>query len=285
MTPRPFKQVDVFTAEPYRGNPLAVVLDGSGLADDADAALRRLDQPVGDHFPAAAHASRRRLPRAHLHARAANCRSPAIRRWAAATRGCRPAASRAASYIVQECGVGPGEAPARRRPPGLRRAAAAQAAPLPSPTVWPSRARPRAEARSTSSPRSCCDNGPNWLGVLLRSAADRCWRSSPTARCATGRPGHRRRGLPRGKLRRGRLRRPTGARMPPSRCAPSPAPIGMTGRPGHRQPERRLAQWLIAAGHAARQLRRGARHRAGARRPRARRARRRRRGLGRRRHR
>jgi PhzF family phenazine biosynthesis protein len=31
---RPFKQVDVFTAEPYRGNPLAVVLDASGLSDD-----------------------------------------------------------------------------------------------------------------------------------------------------------------------------------------------------------------------------------------------------------
>jgi PhzF family phenazine biosynthesis protein len=31
---RPFKQVDVFTSTPYYGNPLAVVLDGSGLSDD-----------------------------------------------------------------------------------------------------------------------------------------------------------------------------------------------------------------------------------------------------------
>ena len=30
---RPFAQVDVFTAQPYLGNPLAVVLDGSGLND------------------------------------------------------------------------------------------------------------------------------------------------------------------------------------------------------------------------------------------------------------
>lgn len=30
---RPFKQVDVFTATPYLGNPLAVVLDGAGLSD------------------------------------------------------------------------------------------------------------------------------------------------------------------------------------------------------------------------------------------------------------
>lgn len=30
---RPFRQVDVFTAVPYRGNPVAVVLDGAGLGD------------------------------------------------------------------------------------------------------------------------------------------------------------------------------------------------------------------------------------------------------------
>jgi len=35
MRQRPFKQVDVFTAMPYYGNPLAVVLDGSGLSDEA----------------------------------------------------------------------------------------------------------------------------------------------------------------------------------------------------------------------------------------------------------
>ena len=35
MTPRLFKQVDVFTDTPYLGNPLAVVLDGNGLDDAA----------------------------------------------------------------------------------------------------------------------------------------------------------------------------------------------------------------------------------------------------------
>jgi PhzF family phenazine biosynthesis protein len=30
---RPFRQVDVFTDTPYRGNPVAVVLDGEGLSD------------------------------------------------------------------------------------------------------------------------------------------------------------------------------------------------------------------------------------------------------------
>jgi len=33
MRQRPFQQVDVFTATPLRGNPLAVVLDGEGLSD------------------------------------------------------------------------------------------------------------------------------------------------------------------------------------------------------------------------------------------------------------
>lgn len=33
MRSRPFKQVDVFTAVPYMGNPVAVVLDGDGLSD------------------------------------------------------------------------------------------------------------------------------------------------------------------------------------------------------------------------------------------------------------
>ena len=35
MRQRAFKQVDVFTAVPYRGNPLAVVLDASGMSDEA----------------------------------------------------------------------------------------------------------------------------------------------------------------------------------------------------------------------------------------------------------
>ena len=32
--PRPFAQVDVFTSTPYRGNPVAVVLDGDGLSTE-----------------------------------------------------------------------------------------------------------------------------------------------------------------------------------------------------------------------------------------------------------
>ena len=39
--PRVFKQVDVFTDTPYLGNPLAVVLDGSGLSDAEMASFAR----------------------------------------------------------------------------------------------------------------------------------------------------------------------------------------------------------------------------------------------------
>ena len=50
---RPFRQVDVFTDTPYRGNPVAVVLDGERPDDRGDAALRPLDEPLGDDVRAA----------------------------------------------------------------------------------------------------------------------------------------------------------------------------------------------------------------------------------------
>ena len=34
MKSRQFRQVDVFTAVPYKGNPVAVVLDGEGLSSE-----------------------------------------------------------------------------------------------------------------------------------------------------------------------------------------------------------------------------------------------------------
>ena len=41
MPQRPFKQVDVFTNTPFKGNPLAVVLDGEGLSDEAMQTIAR----------------------------------------------------------------------------------------------------------------------------------------------------------------------------------------------------------------------------------------------------
>jgi PhzF family phenazine biosynthesis protein len=40
-TPRRYAQVDVFSAQPLRGNPLAVVIDGTGLDDDQMARFAR----------------------------------------------------------------------------------------------------------------------------------------------------------------------------------------------------------------------------------------------------
>ena len=54
MQQRPFKQVDVFTATPYFGNPLAVVLDGSGLDDAAMQRFARwtnLSETTFDSYP------------------------------------------------------------------------------------------------------------------------------------------------------------------------------------------------------------------------------------------
>ena len=55
MKQRPFKQIDVFTSTPYFGNPLAVVLDGTGLDDVAMQRFAQLDQLERNHFCAAAH--------------------------------------------------------------------------------------------------------------------------------------------------------------------------------------------------------------------------------------
>ncbi len=44
MKQRAFKQIDVFTGTPYFGNPLAVVLEGSGLDD---AVMQRFAHWVG----------------------------------------------------------------------------------------------------------------------------------------------------------------------------------------------------------------------------------------------
>ncbi|HEX7815112.1 PhzF family phenazine biosynthesis protein [Dyella sp.] len=41
MAQRPFKQVDVFTRNAFKGNPLAVVLNGEGLSDEAMQSIAR----------------------------------------------------------------------------------------------------------------------------------------------------------------------------------------------------------------------------------------------------
>ena len=169
MKTRPFRQIDVFGAEPYCGNPLAVVLDGEGLSEarmqrfaqwtnlsettyvlpptDPDADYRvRIFTPGGE-LPFAGHPT---LGTCHawLHA------------------GGR---ARGDSTVVQQCGVGrvrirrDGERLAFEAPP-LRRSA-------PDPALLAA-----VLAALGADPAQACaslwlDNGPQWLGLLFDSAA------------------------------------------------------------------------------------------------------------------
>ncbi|MEP6965301.1 MAG: PhzF family phenazine biosynthesis protein [Polaromonas sp.] len=173
MKTRPFKQVDVFTATPYFGNPLAVVLDGSGLDDVAMQRFARWTKLSETTFllpPTNASADYRvriftpggELPFAG-HPTLGSCHS-----WLQA--GGVPQGK---DFIVQECQVGlvnirrePGSPSATRRlafaAPPLKRSAADPAwldAVVASLGIKP------AQIVATQ----LLDNGPVWLGLLLDS--------------------------------------------------------------------------------------------------------------------
>lgn len=169
MKQRPFKQVDVFTARPYYGNPLAVVLDGSGLSTEemqhftnwtnlsectfvlppTDAAADykvRIFCP-GRELPFAGHPT---LGTAHA--------------WL------EHGGKAKGEFIVQECGIGlvkikrDGTKLAFAAPPLLK------SGPLPEEDVAVI-ARGLGVERSDIVAHAWCDNGPNWRGVMLRSAS------------------------------------------------------------------------------------------------------------------
>ena len=173
MKLRPFKQVDVFTAQPYRGNPLAVVLDGSGL----DTATMQhftnwtnlsectfLLPPTeegranGADYRVRIFCPGRELPFAG-HPTLGSCHA-----WLEA------GGVAAGEQVVQECGVGL----VRIRRDGARLAFAAppliKSGPLPEADLALI-ARGLGVARSDIVAHSWCDNGPNWRGVMLQSAA------------------------------------------------------------------------------------------------------------------
>ena len=166
---RAFRQVDVFTATPYRGNALAVVLDGDGLADEDMQRFARWTNLSETTFllpPRSAQADYRvriftpggELPFAgHPTLGSAHC-------WLEAG-----GAPKSSEFIVQECQVGL----VRLRREGARLAFAA-------PSLQ--RAEPGAEvvaqvaAALGLQPRQILaaqslDNGPVWLGLLLDSPA------------------------------------------------------------------------------------------------------------------
>lgn len=174
MRLRPFQQVDVFTATAYRGNPLAVVLDGSGLSTEAmqqftdwtnlsEATFVLPPTPegraAGADYRVRIFCPGRELPFAG-HPTLGTCHA-----WLQA--GGQP---RQSGRIVQECGVGlvtlrrDGERLAFAAPPLI------QSGPLPEADVQLI-ARGLGVARSDVVAHAWCDNGPRWRGVLLRSAA------------------------------------------------------------------------------------------------------------------
>jgi len=176
--PRPFKQVDVFTATPYYGNPLAVVLDGRGLTEEEMQRFARWTNLSETTFllpPTQAGADYRvriytpggELPFAG-HPTLGSCHA-----WLEA--GGAPRASGAAGgqpsqpeLIVQECAVGlvhirrAGQHLAFRAPP-LERS-------TPAPELLAQVAQALGIEPQQIRAAQVLDNGPRWLGLLLDSA-------------------------------------------------------------------------------------------------------------------
>ena len=169
MRSRPFAQVDVFTAVPYLGNPVAVVLDADGLGEEEMAALARWTNLSETTFvlppttPEADYRLRIFTPGGELPF-AGHPTLGSAAAWLGA--GGTPSTPGAP---VQECGVGL----VRLRQDGGRLAFAAP--PLRrsgdvSPDV---RAQVvRALGVADDEVRACAwvANGPHWIGVLLADA-------------------------------------------------------------------------------------------------------------------
>lgn len=170
--PRRFHQLDVFTAVPLLGNPLAVVHDAEGLDDDTMAAFARWTNLSETTFllpPTEAAADYRlriftpggELPFAG-HPTLGSCHA-----WLAA--GGRP---RAAGQVVQQCGVG--LVAVRRGQGGGRLAFAApplrRSGPLDE-ALLARIAAALAIRRSDIVQHQWVDNGPGWCAVMLGSGA------------------------------------------------------------------------------------------------------------------
>lgn len=244
MKQRLFKQVDVFSAVPYRGNPLAVVLDGRGL-----------DTEEMQHFTHWTHLSEATFllpptrPEADYRVRifcpgrelsfAGHPTLGSCHAWLQA--GGRPRGD----HVVQECGAGL----VRIRRDGERLAFAAPAllrsGPLPEEDVALI-ARGLRVKREDIVQHAWCDNGPGWRGVMLKSAQQVLALEPDAALLA---------GLdigvvgPRGKV--GAI----GARDAEDDCAFEvraffPGNSGLVEDPVTGSLNAALAQWLIGAGLA-----------------------------------
>jgi PhzF family phenazine biosynthesis protein len=168
MKTRPFKQVDVFTAKPYAGNPLAVVLDGTGLDDAEMQNFARWTNLSETTFllpptePSADYRVRIFTPGGELpfagHPTLGSCHA-----WLEA--GGRP---KATGRIVQQCAKGlvpiryEGERLVFAAPPSQRSA--------PSPSMLAKVAGALGLRAHQIVAAQLLDNGPVWLGLLLADA-------------------------------------------------------------------------------------------------------------------
>lgn len=183
MKARSFAQVDVFTATPYLGNPVAVVLDGEGLSTEQMQAFARWTQlsettfvlppseagrAAGAHYRLRIFTPATELPFAG-HPTLGSCHAWLQHQAATGPRGLRSSPPDA-DMVVQECGVGlvrirrHGTRLAFAAPPLLRRG------PLDEAEVALI-ARGLGLRRADIVRHAWCDNGPKWRAVMLRSAA------------------------------------------------------------------------------------------------------------------
>jgi PhzF family phenazine biosynthesis protein len=166
---RRFSQLDVFTDQPLRGNPLAVVHDAGGLSDAQMAGFARWTNLSETTFllapthPQADYRVRIFTPGGELpfagHPTLGSCHA-----WLAA--GGVP---RNASTVVQECGIG--NVVVRRD--GARLAFAAPPLRRSGPADANTRAHVAQALRIDPGDAlgvQWVDNGPGWVGVLLRDA-------------------------------------------------------------------------------------------------------------------
>lgn len=261
MRARPFQQVDVFTTEPLRGNPLAVVLDGQDLSDtqmQAFAAWTQLSETTfvlpptpqgrvqgadyrvriftpGGELPFAGHPT---LGTAHA--------------WLAAG-----GQAQSADQLVQECGVGL----VTLRTHDGRRAFAA-----------PSLRRSEINAEQLAAVLNALglapdemlaaqmlDNGPHWLGLwlpdvptVLSLEPDHACLKAMGIKVGVAAPRTPAAGLIRRASREARAFAGHSAARADStdiEVRAFAAPVGITEDPVTGSLNASLAQWLIADGH------------------------------------
>ena len=283
MKTRPFKQVDVFTATPYLGNPLAVVLDGTGLSTEEMAHFAQWTnlsettfvlppslqaQAAGADYRVRIFTPGGELPFAG-HPTLGSCHA-----WLQA--GGQPQST---GQIVQECQIGlvhirrDGARLAFAAPP-LKRSA-------PSPALLAQVAGALGLKASQILAAQLLDNGPVWLGLLLDdpqtvlqlvphhaelkklgqkvgvasvqhalTATPLIARSNPEARAFGARAGGPQAGESSSALKTQHTRDNADTATPALEVRAFAAPVGVNEDPVTGSLNASLAQWLIAEGHA-----------------------------------